>query len=429
MFTFYLVTAILVITIIIGIPIAFAIALTTIIYILMACPEQLSVIPLRMFAGVDSFILMCLPLFVIAAEVMIKTGISEKLFSFVRLFVGRLWGGLAYVNVLASTIFGSLAGAALADVAGLGKIEIEAMTKEGYSREFSCGLTAGSSIQSPLIPPSNIVILYGGIMSLSIGTLLIAGFIPGLTLALFELLWIYLNRKRLKMPKDTARYTWPQKLEICKNGIVALVMPLIIVGGIVFGIFTPTEAAGVAVGYAILVGALIWRNLKVDTIIDGLIEAALSSAKLFMIIAFSSAFAWVLGTQNVPEQIAKSLLSLTDNPLIMLLLINIILIIIGMWMDNGAAVILFAPILAPIAVKMGINPYHFAIVMMTNLTVGLITPPVGVVLYAAAAVGGISFVNMCKATLPYMIIGIAVIAAMTLFPNFVLFVPKLLGML
>jgi tripartite ATP-independent transporter DctM subunit len=429
MLTFYIVTAILFLTIIIGIPIAFAIALTTIIYILMTCPEQLSVIPLRMFSGVDSFILMCLPLFVIAAEIMIKTGISEKLFSFVRIFVGRLRGGLAYVNVLASTIFGSLAGAALADVAGLGKIEIEAMVKEGYSKEFSCGLTAGSSIQSPLIPPSGGMILFGGILSLSIGTLLVAGLIPGLTLAFFELLWIFINRKRLKMPKDTTKYTWSQITNSCRNGFVALVMPLIIVGGIVGGFVTPTEAAGIALAYSLLVGAVIWRNLKVSTIIDGLFEAALTSGKLFMIIAFSSAFAWVMGIQNVPEQIAKALLSFTDNHLVMLLIINIFLIIIGMWMDGGAAIILFAPILMPIVTKMGVNPYHFVIIMMTNLTVGLITPPVGVVLYAAAAVGKVSFVDMCKATLPYMIIGIAVIMVMTFFPKFVLFVPRLVGFL
>jgi C4-dicarboxylate transporter DctM subunit len=429
MLTFYLVTAILFITILIGIPIAFAIALTTIIYILIACPQQLTVIPLRMFAGVDSFILMSLPLFVLAAEIMIRTGISERLFSFVRLFVGRLRGGLAYVNVLASTIFGSISGAALSDIAALGNIEIDAMGKEGYSREFSCGVTAGSSIQSPLIPPSNIVILYGGIMGLSIGALLMAGFIPGLILCLLELLWIFLNRNRLKMPKINERYTWAQKIEICKNGIVALVMPLIIVGGIVFGFVTPTEAAGLAVFYALLVGLIIWKNLQLSMIIDGLSEAALSSAKLFMIIAFSSAFAWVLGTQKVPEQIAASLMSFTDNPLVMLFLINIILIVIGMWMDTGAAIILFAPILAPIAVKMGVHPIHFAIMMITNLAVGLITPPVGVVLYATAAVGKASFINVCKATAPYMVIGFAVVAFMTLCPDMVLFLPKLLGML
>jgi tripartite ATP-independent transporter DctM subunit len=429
MITFYIATGILMITILIGIPIAYAMALTTFIYIMMACPEQLSVVPLRMFAGVDSFILMCLPLFVIAGEIMINTDISEKLFNFVRIFVGRFRGGLAYVNVLASTIFGSISGAALADVAGLGKIEIDAMTKEGYSKEFSCGLTAGSAIQSPLIPPSSTPILYGGIMSLSIGTLLMAGFLPGLTLAVVELVWVFINRKRLNMPKDTTRYTWVQIVDICRNGFVALVMPLIIVGGIVGGFVTPTEAAGIAVLYALLVGTLIWRNLKVSTIINSLFEAALSSAKLFLILAFSMAFAWVMATQNVPEQIAKSLMGFTDNPLGVLLIINILLIIIGMWMGAGTAIILFAPILAPIATKVGVNPYHFAVIMITNLTVGLITPPVGVVLYATAAVGEISFDKMCKSTLPYMIFGMVVIAVMTLAPEFVLFVPRMLGML
>jgi tripartite ATP-independent transporter DctM subunit len=429
MLTFYIATAILIITICIGIPIAFAIGLTTIIYILMVCPEQLTVIPLRMFSAVDSFIMLCLPLFIMAGEIMIKTGISEKLFRFVRLFMGRFRGGLAYVNVLASTIFGSISGAALADVAGLGKIEIEAMVEEGYSKEFSCGLTAGSSIQAPLIPPSGDMVLYGGIMCLSIGTLLVAGLIPGVTMSAFEILWIFINRKRLKMPKDITKYTWPQVIDIFKNGFVALLMPLIIIGGIVFGLVTPTEAAGIAALYALLVGIFIWRNLKVSMIINSLLEAALSSGKLFLLLAFAMAFAWVMGTQNVPEQIAASLMSFTDNPLVLLLLVNIILIIIGMWLNKGSAIILFAPILAPIAYKMGINPYHFAITMITNLTVGLITPPVGVVLYATAAVGQISFADICKATFPYMIIGLAVITVMTLCPDFVLFLPRMLGML
>jgi tripartite ATP-independent transporter DctM subunit len=429
MLTFFIATAILCITIIIGIPIAFAMALTTIIYILMACPEYLAIIPLRMFAGVDIFTLLCLPLFVLVAEIMIKTGISEKLFSFVRLFVGRLRGGLAYVNVLASTIFGSISGASLADVAGLGKIEIDAMVKEGYSREFSCGITAGSSIQSPLIPPSGNMILYGGIMSLSVGTLLIAGFIPGLTLALIEIVWIFLNRKRQNMPKNIIRYSWPQMIIICKDGLVALGMPLLILGGIVGGIVTPTEAAGIAVVYALLVGAIIWRNLKVDMIINGLLEAALNTAKIMMIVAFSMAFAWVLGAQKIPDQIAAGLTSFSDNPLVILLLLNIILIIAGMWMDIGASILLFAPIFAPIATKVGINPYHFAVVLITNLVVGLITPPVGVVLYATAAVGEITFVKICKAVFPYMIMGIVLIVIMTLFPNYVLFLPRMLGML
>jgi tripartite ATP-independent transporter DctM subunit len=429
MLTFWIVTAILLLTIIIGIPVAYGIACTTIIYILMVCPDQLSIIPVTMFAGIDSFLLLAVPLFILAAEIMIKTGITEKLFNFVRLFIGRWRGGLAYVNVLASTIFGSIAGAATADVAGLGKVEVDVMTRAGYSKEFSCGLTVGSALQAPLIPPSGMAVLYGGVMSLSIGTLLVAGFIPGLTLALLELGWIFINRNRMKMPKDTIKYTWPQIIGICRDGLVALVMPVIIVGGIVGGLVTPTEAAGIAAAYALLVGLVVFRNLKLSMIIDSLWETAMSSAKIFIIIAFSMVFSWVMGSQNVPAQIAASLMGVTENPLIMMLLINIILVIVGMWMATGAAVILFAPILAPIATKMGVNPYHFAVMMITNLTVGMITPPIGGMLFVATSVFNISFDKLIKGTFPYIIIGFVVVAIMTLCPDFVLVIPRMLGML
>jgi C4-dicarboxylate transporter DctM subunit len=202
MIHFLIATAILIGTIVIGIPIAFAIALTTTIYILMTMPQNIVIIPLRMFSGVDSFILMAIPLFVLAAEIMVTAGISTKLFDFVRLFLGRIRGGLAYVNVIASTVFGSISGAALSDVAGLGKVEIEAMKEDGYKDDFACAITAASSLQSPLIPPSNIAVLYGGIMSISIGALFLAGVVPGLLLAGGQMLYIALNAKKMNLPKD-----------------------------------------------------------------------------------------------------------------------------------------------------------------------------------------------------------------------------------
>jgi tripartite ATP-independent transporter DctM subunit len=425
MITFYIVSAILIITIIIGIPIAFAIALTTIIYILMTNPQNLTVIPSRMFAGVDSFVLMALPLFILSAEIMIRTGISEKLFKFVRLLVGRMRGGLAYVNIGASTIFGSISGSAIADIASQGNIEIAEMVKQGYSKDFACGLTAGSALQAPLIPPSTIAILYAGIMSLSVGGLLIAGLVPGLLLAFSQCVWVFINRKRLNMPKDTELYTWEQIIDICLNGFVGMLMPAIILGGIVFGFVTPIEAAGLAVLYALFVGFFLWRNLKVRMVFDCLKAVVLSSAQLFIIISFSTVFAWVLGAENVPEKIAEGLLSFSNNPLIIMMLINIILIIVGMWMDTGAAILLFAPILAPVAYKMGINPLHFAVIMIMNLVVGIITPPVGVVLYATSAVAKEPFGKICKATLPYIIMGFSAVAFVTLFPELVLFIPRL----
>jgi tripartite ATP-independent transporter DctM subunit len=429
MLTFFIATAILFATILIGVPIAFAIALTTFIYILMTAPQNLTVIPLRMFAGVDSFVLMALPLFVLAAEIMMRTGISEKLFNFVRLFVGRLRGGLAYVNIGASTIFGSISGAALSDIAAMGNIEITEMTRQGYAKEFACAVTAGSSLQSPLIPPSNIAILYAGIMALSTGALLVAGLVPGLLLALVECVWVFINRKKLNFPKDTERYTWKQKINIYTSGFVALIMPVIIVGGLVFGFFTPVEAAGVAVFYALFVGFVVWRNLKLSMVVAALKEAALSSAQLFIIISFSTVFAWALGAQNVPDQIAASLLKFSDNPLIIMLIINVILIIVGMWLDTGAGILLFAPILAPIAYKVGIHPIHFAVVMLLNLVVGAITPPVGVILYATSAVSKVPFIDVCKATLPFIIIGFATIVIVTLCPELVLFIPRMLRFL
>jgi tripartite ATP-independent transporter DctM subunit len=429
MIAFYIATVILVFTILIGVPIAFAIALTTIFYIMVTDPQQITIIPLRMFSGVDSFVLMALPLFMLAAEIMMKTGISEKLFNFVRLFVGRLRGGLAYVNIGASTVFGSISGAALSDIAAMGNIEITEMVKQGYDKKIACGITAGSSLQSPIIPPSNTAILYAGIMNLSVGGLLIAGLIPGLLLAMSECVWVFLIGKKRNLPKVTERYTWAQIFAVCKDGFVSLIMPLIILGGIVFGFFTPVEAAGVAVLYALLVGFFIWRNLKLSEVVASLIKAATGAAQLFIIIAFSTVFAWILSAQNVPEQIAENLLNFSDNPLIIMLIINVILLIVGMWMETGAAILLFAPILAPIAYKVGIHPIHYAIVMIMNLTVGAITPPVGVILYATSAVAKESFVNVCKATVPYMIVGLSMVILLTLFPEIALFIPRLLGFL
>jgi tripartite ATP-independent transporter DctM subunit len=429
MITFYIVSAILIITIIIGIPIAFAIALTTIMYILMTNPQNVTVIPLRMFAGVDSFVLMALPLFMLSAEIMIRTGISEKLYKFVRLLVGRMQGGLAYVNIGASTIFGSISGSVIADIACQGNIEITEMVKQGYSKDFACGLTVGSALQSPLIPPSTVAILYAGIMSLSVGGVLIAGLVPGLLLAFFQCVWVFVNGKRLNMPKDTEPYTKAQVIEICMNGFVGMLMPLIIIVGIVFGFVTPIEAAGLAVLYALLVGFVLWRNLKISAVLASLKAAFLSSAQLFIIISFSTVFAWVLGVEKVPEEIAASLLKFSSNPLIIMMFINVILIIVGMWMDTGAAILLFAPIFAPVAYKVGIDPLHFAVIMIMNLVVGIITPPVGVGLYAASTVAKESFGRICKAALPYIIMGFSAVAVVTLFPEVVLFVPRLFGFL
>ena len=428
MLEFWIATAILIITILIGFPIAYSIGITTVVYILITNPGNLLVVPIRMFSGINSFTLMALPLFMLAAEIMVRTGISTKLFDFVRITkVGKVRGGLAFVNIIDITIFGSISGAALSDIAGLGKVEMEAMDEDGYPHAFSAAITAASSTESPLIPPSNIAILYAGTMSLSVGAVLYAGFIPGLVLALAQIVYVALNAKRLNLPKHEKVYSKEEKKNIRVSGWIAMGFPLIILLGITLGWFTPTEAAAVAVLYALVVGVLIFRNINGKMLLDALWAAGKTTANLFVITSISAVFAWAIGIEQIPQKLAAALMSLSDNVYIILFVINIILVIVGMWMETSAAVLLFAPILAPIAVRMGVHPVHFAVVMILNLTVGLVTPPVGVVLYATADVGKIKFEELVKAIIPFVLISFVVLALVTFIPDISLFVPRLLG--
>lgn len=425
---FLIATILLIVLIFAGVPIAFAIGATTTIYLLLVNPANLISIPSRMFSGINSFTLMALPLFMLAAEIMVRTGISTRLFDFVRIsWIGKLRGGLAYVNILASTIFGSISGAALSDIAGLGYVEMKAMEEDGYDKGFAAAVTAASSCESPLIPPSNVAILYAGTMSLSVGAVLWAGLIPGLLLAAAQMLYVALNAKRMNLPKHEKHYTKEEKRVIRKEGCLALGMPLIILLGITLGWFTPTESAAVAVVYAIVVGVLIFHNISVRDFMSALWVSAKTTANLFLITSFSAVFAWAIGNEQVPQKIAEAILEVADSKYVVLQIMNLILIIAGMWLETSAAVLLFAPILAPIVVAAGVNPIHFAVICIVNLTLGLITPPVGVVLYATAGVADISFGRMVKAALPFIIINFIVLALITYIPAICLAVPQLLG--
>lgn len=428
MLEFGIATVLLIGTILIGFPIAFSIGITTVIYILMTNPANISAIPIRMFSGINSFTLMALPLFMLAAEIMIRTGISSKLFDFVRITrFGKKRGGLAYVNILVSTIFGSISGAALSDIAGLGAVELQAMEEDGYDKGFSCAVTAASSIQSPLIPPSNVAILYAGTMALSVGAVLYAGLIPGLLLAFGEMAYVKLNSK--KFPMHEKEYTKEEKKDIRKRGLIAMGMPLIILIGITAGIVTPTEAAAVAVLYALIVGIFVFRNLTLEMVISSLKAAGKTTANLFIITSLSAVFAWAIGVENIPAQLTAFMMSVTESKYVMLLIINLIFLIVGMWMETSAAILLFVPILAPMVTAMGVHPVHFAVIVIVNLTVGLITPPVGVVLYAVANVGKEKFETVVKSTMPFILMGFALVLLLTFVPELCLFLPRIMGFL
>jgi tripartite ATP-independent transporter DctM subunit len=428
MVTFWIATAILVVLIVGGVPIAFAIGVASVAFVLMTSPSDLIMAPLRMFAGVNSFTLLALPFFILAAEIMIRAGVSTRLFAWVNMLVGRVRGGLAYVNIVQSTIFGSISGAALSDIAALGKIEIAAMTENGYKKDFACALTAASSLQSPLIPPSSIAILYSGVMSVSVGSVLLGGAVPGILMGLAQAGYVFLNRHRLKLPKVDRAYTRTEVWRIWCDGLVALLMPLIILVGIVGGVFTPTEAAAVAVLYSLIAAAFIYRNVTLQDLYDALTETVKTTAILFLIVSCAAIFSWVLSSERVPEHIARFLLDLSSNKYVLLLCVNLLLIVVGMWMESAAAIILFAPILAPIMIKVGIHPIHFAVVMILNLVIGLVTPPVGVVLYATCKVGDISFEQLVKAMFPFIIIAFGVLTVVSYLPETVLALPRLAGL-
>jgi tripartite ATP-independent transporter DctM subunit len=241
------------------------------------------------------------------------------------------------------------------------------------------------------------------------------------------MIYIKLNAKKLNLPKDEITYTKKERLDYTKNGMIALIMPAIILVGITTGIFTPTEAAAVAVLYALVIGLIVFRNLKLKQLVSALWTASQNTSNLFLITSLSATFAWAIGVEKIPQQLSSMLLSITDNKYVMLFIMNIILLIVGMWMETSAAVLLFAPILGPIAVAMGIHPIHFAVIMILNLTLGLITPPVGVVLYAVSSVGREKFENVVKSCMPYIIMGFILIGVICFVPDIVLFIPRLLG--
>ena len=426
---FWIATAALVVLIVVGAPIAFAIGIASIVFILLTDPINLTVVPFRMFAGVSSFTLLALPFFVLAAEIMVRAGVSTRLFAWVNMLVGRFRGGLAYVNVVQSTIFGSISGAALSDIAALGKIEISSMTENGYDRDFSCALTAASALQSPLIPPSSIAILYAGIMNLSVGSVLLGGAIPGVLIGLTQCLYILAMGRRLKLPKISRKYSMQEVVAIWREGLVALMMPVIILVGIVGGVFTPTEAAAVAVLYSLFAAVVVYRSISLQDLIDSLKTTVRTSASLFVIVACAAIFSYVLSSQRVPEQIAAFLTGISSDKFVLLLIVNLLLIIVGMWMETGAAIILFAPILAPIMLKVGIHPVHFAVVMILNLVIGLITPPVGVVLYATCKVGETTLERLVKSLRPFLILAFGVLILVSLVPETALFLPRMAGLI
>jgi tripartite ATP-independent transporter DctM subunit len=389
--------------------------------------REIALLYRNVYNGMDSFPLMAIPFFMLAGELMNRAGITMRLVEFAQAMIGHLRGGLAHVNILSSMLFAGLSGSAVADVSALGSMLIPAMEKQGYTRRFAAAVTAASSIIGPIIPPSGIMIIYAYVMNQSVAALFLAGIVPGILIGLSLMVIVWLVADKENLPAATARASWGERGKASLSAFWPLLTPVIILGGILGGVFTPTEASAVAVGYSFFIGLFVMRTLKLREIPDVLTRAGMTSAVVLLLVGAAMAFKTVASLAHTPELLAEIILGLSNNPLVLLFLINILLFIVGMFLDAGPAIIILGPILGPIFTSMGVDPIHFAIIMAVNLTVGLLTPPMGLVLFVTSSVSGLRVETIARATLPFLAAEVAVIFLITYFPALCLTIPRLLG--
>jgi len=411
-----------------GVPIAFVLGISATLYLVFAAAVPLRIVPQRLFAGLDSFVLMSIPFFILAGFLMNEAQLTSRLISFANHLVGRWRGGLAQVTVVASMFFGGISGAAAAEAAALGTILIPAMEREGYRRDFATAVVVAASLCGPLIPPSIPMLVYGISSGASIGDLFLAGATPGVAVGLA---FLALNRFLLRhMPTAAEReaiagVSAERFLVSLRGALVALAMPAIILGGVVLGIVTPTESSAVAVLYALVVG-FVMRTLRPRTALQSLAAAALLSATVLLIVGCAAVLGWVLAAEQVPEAVARFFLSLTDRPSVFLLLVIVLLLVVGLFMETSAAIIILTPVLLPAARGYGITELHFGVVMVFGLVIGLLTPPVGLCLFIGSSIGKVPVHVLTRALLPYLGVLVVLYFLFTYVPSAALWLPELL---
>lgn len=408
----------------IGFPVAFSLGISSLIYIVIK-GIPLNIIPQKMYSGIDSFVLLCIPAFVLAGNLMNIAGITKRIINLSNALVGFIRGGLALANVAASMIFAGISGTALADTASIGAILIPAMKEEGYDADFSAAVTASSSTVGPIIPPSVPMIIVGTLTGLSVTRLFLAGAIPGVILG-FTLMGItyYISVKR-NYPKEEI-FSFKRMIRAFYEAFWAVGMIAIILGGILGGVFTPTEASVIAVIYAILVGTLAYKELKLKEIPRIAIESIRMTTSIMLLVGFARLFAWIITTERIPQLVAQQILNISTNPVIVILLINLILLFVGCFMETIAALVIFVPVLMPVAMKIGMDPIHFSVMVVLNLVIGLCTPPFGVCLFVAASIAKISLGELVKAIFPFLVAMIGVLMLVSYFPPISLTLPNMI---
>ncbi|MBZ9558026.1 MULTISPECIES: TRAP transporter large permease [unclassified Modicisalibacter] len=411
----------------IGLPIAFAI-IGSLMYFMATAgfPYSIQSVATQMFSGISSFALLAIPLFILAGELMNESGITSRIIAFSKVLVGRVRGGLAHVNIWASVIFAGLSGSAVADTSALGRVFIPEMEKEGYPRDFAAALTAASSVIGPIIPPSIPVIIYALIVSgVSVPALFIAGIVPGILLAIFLSGYVMIfaskyEKRAVEMPKE-------EKLTILIDGIIPLLMPVFVVGSILLGIVTPTEAAAFAVAYALFVGMVVFRKIHWRDLPGIFSRTMVDSAVIMLIIAAVGAANWLLTYNRIPNMLTELTLSYINVQWTFLLAVIVLFLIVGLFLEGIAAMLVLVPILHPIATSLGVDPTHFGIIVIFNLMIGLITPPMGLCLFVADSIAKVGLARLSMRVLPLFLVEVLVLLIITFFPVTVTGLPRLLG--
>ncbi|NNN49019.1 sialic acid TRAP transporter large permease SiaM [Vibrio sp. 2-2(8)] len=407
-----------------GMPVGFSLIFVALVFLVLTNSTGINFAAQQMIGGIDNFTLLAVPFFVLTGHLMNSAGITERIFNFAKSLVGHITGSLGHVNIMASLLFSGMSGSALADAGGLGQLEIKSMRDAKYDDDFAGGLTAASCIIGPLVPPSVPLVIYGVVSNTSIGALFLAGAIPGLLCCVALMVMSYFICKKrgyMTLPKATRR----EQLKSFKEAFLSLLTPVIIIGGIFSGKFTPTEAAVVSSLYALFLGLVVYKQLTLSSLVDILKETVNTTAVVALMVMGVTVFGWIVAREQLPQMLADYFLTISDNPLILLLLINLLLLFLGTFIESLALLLLLVPFLVPVAAAVGIDPVHFGVMAILNLMIGILTPPMGMALYVVSRVGDIPFHTLTRGVMPLLVPLFIVLALVAIFPQFTLLLPEM----
>ncbi|MGC3872179.1 TRAP transporter large permease [Halomonas sp. GXIMD04776] len=407
-----------------GVPIAFALGISSLSYLLIE-GISLTIVPQKLYGGIDSFVLLCIPGFVLAGNLMNVGNITDHIIRFCNALVGHVRGGLGLANVGGSMLFGGISGTAVADAASIGSVMIPGMARAGYDKPFAAAVTAASSTIGPIIPPSVPMIIVGSLGGVSVGKMFLAGAIPGLLLGVAMMITTYLLAVRRNYPRER-RSSLKELLREGRSAFWALLMTFIILYGIIGGLFTPTEASIVASLYAFVIGMFVYKGLNWRNLPQIIVDTVLTSGSLMLLVGLANLFGWILTSQQIPQLIADGILNISEKPIVVILILNLILLVVGSFMETIAALIILFPALLGVATGIGMDPIHFGLMAVLNLMIGLTTPPVGVCLFVVSGIGKLPMLRVARAILPFLICNLIVLLLVSYIPALSLWLPNLL---